>query len=247
MSGAIERLNTGIESMEALPLSIAPRADRREFPRYSVSEVALYLHIPERTVRSWMYPRRTSGLNGAEIVSAPLIYPADGKGNRLSFYNLVEAHILKSTRTRDEVPMSEIRAAIDYAVPSGDKHPLITREWLTEGRYLFEERFGNLLNASKQGQLAFSEVMSEYLSRIDRDTLKAPSALYPFVPNKPQSKVVTIRPGVSSGVPTITGTGISIPILFGRYIAGDSIEEMAEDYELPTEQVKDAIAYIEAA
>jgi len=221
--------------------------DRREMPRYSVSEVALYLHIPEKTLRSWLFGRPYPTTTGT-VRSLPLIEPADGVGQKLSFFNLVEAHILKSTRERDDVPMSAIRAAIDYAnqTPSVP-HPLITREFMTEGSFLFEEKLGEIINASKHGQLAFVPLIAGYLERIDRDSIGAPSVLYPFIPNRPTSRVVAIKPGVSSGVPTVSGTGISIPILYGRFNAGDTIQDLADDYELTTEQVEDAIEYLAAA
>jgi uncharacterized protein (DUF433 family) len=181
------------------------------------------------------------------VMSKPLITPADPTGSRLSFYNLVEAHILKSTRERDEVPMQEIRAAIDYAMADDpNPHPLITRKFETEGSSLFVSKLEQVVNYSKHGQLAFAELMRGYLDRIDRDTT-GPSGLYPFVPNKPASKVVVIRPGVSSGVPTVAGTGISIPVLYGRFTAGDSIPDIADDYDLTIEKVEDAIAYLAAA
>jgi uncharacterized protein (DUF433 family) len=185
---------------------------------------------------------------GGTRVSRPLIEPADASESKLSFYNLVEAHILKSTRQRDEVPMSAIRDALDYA--AGDEppsHPLITKKFLTEGRFLFEEKLGQLVNSSKFGQLAFDPIMLSYLERIDRDSVGSPFILYPFIPNKPTSKVVAIKPSVSSGVPTVSGTGISIPILYGRFTAGDSISDLADDYELSAEKVEDAIAYLYAA
>ncbi len=74
---------------------------------------------------------------------------------------------------------------------------------------------------SKYGQLAFRALMVSYLDRIDRDSVGSPSVLYPFIPTKPNSKTVAIKPSVSSGVPTVSGTGISIPILYGRFSAGD--------------------------
>jgi uncharacterized protein (DUF433 family) len=104
-----------------------------------------------------------------------------------------------------------------------------------------------LVNASKQGQLAFSAILDGFLARIDRDSVGYPMTLYPFVPNKPESRAVAIKPGVSSGVPTIRGTGISIPILQGRYLAGDSFADLADDYDLKIEEVEDAINYIQAA
>jgi len=236
----------GHEEMKTEPTPITAGVDRREIPRYGVPEAALYLHVPEKTLRSWLYGRQYT--TGGEVrFSLPLIDPADANGGRLSFFNLVEAHILKSTRERDEVPMSAVRAALDYASSEPSRHPLIEKKFVTEGRYLFEQKLEQIVNSSMFGQFAFDPIILSYLERIDRDTIGDPSALYPFVPNKPQSKVVTIKPGLSSGVPTITGTGISIPILYGRFKAGDSIDDLADDYELKSEDVKDAIAYLDAA
>ena len=222
--------------------------DRREIPLYTIPETALYLHLPVKTLRSWLYGRPYTLSTGEMKHSRPLIEPADGNGYYLSFYNIVEAHVLKSTRERDEVPMQAVRDALDYASANDPSpHPLLSRHFLTEGRFLFEKSLAGLVNASKFGQMAFELIMLDYLERIDRDTLGSPFALHPFVPNKPLSKVVTIKPGVSSGVPTVSGTGISIPIMFGRFKAGDSIDDLAEDYELTKEQVEDAIAYLDEA
>ena len=216
-------------------------------PRYTVTEVAQYLHMSPKTLRSWLYGRHYPTTGGGTGFFEPLIQPADPTGNRLSFFNLVEAHILLATRQRDDVPMAAIRAALDYASGDPSTHPLITKDFLTEGRFLFEEKLGELVNTSKYGQLAFDPILRGYLERIDRDSVGYPMLLFPFVPNRPASKVVVIRPGVSSGVPTISGTGISIPILYGRYQAGDTIPDLADDYGVSVEEVGDAIAYLEAA
>jgi len=220
--------------------------DRRAAPRYSVAEVSLYLHLHEKTLRSWLFGRQYT-VAGETVMSQPLIVPADPSRSRLSFYNLVECHILKSARQRDEVPMQAIRDAIEYAMDSDPSpHPLITQRFETEGSFLFVEKLGQLVNYTKQGQLAFGEIMQDALKRIDRDYI-GPSVLYPFIPNRPNSKVVAIKPGVSSGVPTVSGTGISIQILFGRFNAGDSVTDLMDDYELTKEQVEDALEYLRAA
>jgi uncharacterized protein (DUF433 family) len=219
--------------------------DRREIPIYSVPEAALYLHVQEKTLRNWLYGRSYQTKEGPKY-SEPLIAPADGPGYRLSFFNLVEAHILKSTLWIDNVPMSAIRDALAWAIPEATPHPLISRFFRTEGSALFEKRLGEIVNASKYGQLAFPDV-EPFLERIDRHSVDYPTVLYPFIPNKPESKVVVIKPGVSSGVPTIAGTGISVPVVFGRYQAGDSIEDLADDYGLKTEEVEDAIAFLDEA
>src|SRR4026209_204828 len=45
----------------------------------------------------------------------PLIARPSSGDPRLSFSNLVEAHVLRSLRTKHEVPMSAVRVALDYA------------------------------------------------------------------------------------------------------------------------------------
>jgi len=220
--------------------------DPREVPRYGLVEVASFLHLPENTLRSWVSGRTFPKIKG-EGFSCPLIEPADGEGSTLSFYNLIEAHILRSTRRRDEVPMKFIRAAIDYvaqAFPS--EHPLITQQFETDGRFLFIRKFDELINASRMGQFGIEPVLNEYLNRIDRDK-GMPVTLYPVIPGKPKSKAVAIKYGVSSGAPVLAGTGILVSVLGDRYREGDTVDELATDYERPKEQIEDAIAYLEAA
>jgi uncharacterized protein (DUF433 family) len=221
--------------------------DPREIPRYAVSEVSLFLHLPENTLRSWVSGRTFPRVAG-EGYFKPLIEPADGQGSTLSFYNLIEAHILKSTRRRDEVPMKFVRTAIDYVLEKfPSPHPLITQKFETDGRFLFVRKFDDLINASKMGQLGIEPVLREYLSRIDRDTRGMPVTLYPIIPDRPDSKSVAIKYGVSAGAPVLSGTGILISALVNRYKAGDTIQDLCEDYDQPKERIEDAIAYLEAA
>ena len=95
------------------------------------------------------------------------------------------------------------------------------------------------------GQLA-DELLIQ-LERIDRDTVGMPVAIYPEIPDKPDSKAIVIRYGVSSGAPVINGTGVLISVLWGRYQAGDGVDDLVEDYEIPKDKVEDAIAYLQAA
>ena len=235
------------KDMKSANLAYDPSLDAREVPRYAIAEVSNFLHIPENTLRSWVSGRTYPRIDG-EGFSRPLIDPADASGTFLSFFNLIEAHILKSTLRRDEVPMKYIRTAIDYvndAYPS--QHPLITQEFETEGQFLFVRKLGELINASLMGQLAMEPILKEYLSRIDRDTQKMPVALYPEIPGKPKSRAVAIKYGVSSGAPVVSGTGILVSALLGRKYAGDTLRDLASDYDIPEDQVEDALTYLEAA
>src|SRR3712207_785505 len=78
--------------------------DPREVPAYTIGDAARYLHMPAATLRSWFvgrtYPRRRGGPGSFKR----LITPADAQASRLSFLNLVEAHVLRALRTEHGVP-----------------------------------------------------------------------------------------------------------------------------------------------
>jgi len=58
---------------------------------------------------------------------------------------------------------------------------------------------------------------------------------------------VTINPRVGFGRPTVTGTGISTAVLASLVRAGESVDSVAEDYDLSIDQVTAAIRFEEAA
>jgi uncharacterized protein (DUF433 family) len=60
-----------------------------------------------------------------------------------------------------------------------------------------------------------------------------------------KGKVVSILPTVSSGRPIIDGTGIPVASIWNRYKAGDGIEQIADDYEIPESQIVGALDYFE--
>ena len=92
-----------------MPMTI----DRRERPTYAVTEAALYLGVPKSTLRSWVYGRYYQTKHGPKFFR-PIIEPADPTKCLLSFYNLVEAHVLSSTRIDYRIQLKHIRSAVDY-------------------------------------------------------------------------------------------------------------------------------------
>jgi hypothetical protein len=88
--------------------------DPREAPLYTLAEAAHYLHLPPATLRSWVEGRYfTSG--GERRFSPGVIVRPDSEDARLSFTNLVEAHVLRALRSEHGVPMQHVRKALDYA------------------------------------------------------------------------------------------------------------------------------------
>lgn len=226
-------------------------ADQRELPRYGIKESAYYLGIPKATLVSWAEGRYYPLKHGGRKFFKPLIDMRGG--SLLSFYNLVEAHILKSMRKLYALHVLEIRSAIQYIArrfPS--VHPLITEQFWTDGKDLLVKKLELTIDASSGGQLGLRPVLDLYLRRIERDRFGLPMQLFPFrvgwrekIDEEPP-KTVVIDPDVSSGRPVVYGTGVMTCILSGRYKAGERIGELARDYGLSRHRVEEAIHYFEA-
>ncbi len=213
--------------------------DPHELPAYTISEAARYLTVPAATIRYW-----SVGRDGY----VPLIEVSEHSPRLLSFLNLVELHVLAAIRREHEVKMPSIRVAIQYlskhAQRATDKrHPLISRELETDGLDLFTEEYGKLINISRAGQTAMREIISAALRRIERDLEGVPIKLYPFTRSAiaEAPAMVVIDPALSAGRPVIAGTGLATQLIAERNKAGESVNELARDYERGYAEIEEAI------
>lgn len=211
--------------------------DVREHPRYSVEDAAYYLRIPVSTMRAWVSGYKTRSRSTGMITKhPPVIIPADSKRLLLSFYNLAEAHVLRSTRDKN-VPLSNVRRAIEF-VRDGMKqnHPLISNDFATSGRDIFVEHLGQPVNATRYGQVGMREVIQQYLERIERDEYGMPRQFSPMY-----AKHIAINPMLSSGKPVLRGTGIMVEVLSARKESGESYSELADDFGLSQTDIEQVI------
>ena len=212
--------------------------DLRELPAYSIPEAAHYLGVPPSTVRWWSVGRDCY---------PPLIEPAgrSGRAVLLSFFNLVELHVLAVIRREHEVKLGKVRKAIDYLRERLDSgpHPLITHRMLTDGVDLFVESLGELVNISREGQRVMRELLQQALHRIEWDESGHPVKLEPFTRGRhlQDARMVLIDPRLSGGRPVIAGTGLATEIIAERYKAGESVEELAQDYGRSEAEIQEAI------
>lgn len=222
--------------------------DPRRWPAYSLAEAAHYLRMPVGTLRSWVVGRWYPVARQSKR-SRPLIHLDDPQRQYLSFINLVEAHVLVAIRRRHGVKLPKVRIALDYVRRQFQvERPLIDQTFQTDGLDLFVERYGDLINASREGQQAMKEIISVYLQRIERDSKGLPIKLYPFTRDtesdaapKSDPRVVVMNPAVSFGRPVIVGTGIPVSSIYERYRAGDSVAALAQDFRLDTSAIEEAI------
>ena len=206
-----------------------------ELPAYAVSRAAQIVRLSPSTLRLW------AGGNGDH---KQLFVPADEQPLNLSFSNLVEAFVLASIRRVHGISMQKVRKALHLVgTEMGIKRPLIHAQFKTDGKRLFIERAGRLLEASQPNQALLEKILSQNLERIDWG-LDVAQRLHPWVRadiGAAQPKSIVIDPRRGFGQPVIIGTGIQARVVAGRYRAGESINELADDYGLSLDLIEDAI------
>jgi uncharacterized protein (DUF433 family) len=214
-----------------------------EQPAYGLTEASRYLSIPSATLRSWVAGRKYPTETGPRFFKPIIQLPEDVRAG-LSFVNLVEAHVLDAIRRHHQVPLGKIRQAIHYLQKHfSSAHPLAEQRFQTDGIDLFVEKFGQLINVTQSGQMALRDLLKAYLHRVERDASGTAVRLYPFTRKRDLSepKVVVIDPHISYGRPVLVGTGIPTAIVAERYKAGESIDELAEDYGRSRNEIEEAI------
>lgn len=233
--------------------------DPRELPLYGLTDTSRYLKVNIRTLSSWIHGRKYKLDDGSEKFWPPVIQLPDSEKPQLSFYNLVEVHVLLGIRRIYNVQFYKVRSALKYLETQfPDKNPLAKHDFWTDKFDIFIKESGDLICASRHGQQVIEEAVKQYLYRIDRDIDLAPFRLYPFSNQiifkmndskhgprdlESQPKNIVIDPLVSFGRPTLSGTGVATNVIAGRFKAGEKIVALAADYEIEENQVKEALSY----
>ena len=217
--------------------------DVRRMPLYTAAEAARFLHLPVSTVRAWAFGQGYRA-KGEHRRFQPVINTADPKGRRLSFVNLVELLVLAAIRKEHHVELRQVRRAVEFLrkrFPSA--HPLADNQFQTDGLDLFVEKYGDLLNISRDGQVAMKELIQRYLKLVERDASGVPFKLHlPRRAGTPEPLVaVVIDPERGYGRPVLDGRGIRTEVIVERFQAGESIESLAEDYGLKVLAVEDIL------
>ena len=223
--------------------------DPRDLPLYNVGEAAAYLRLSRATLNSWVIGR-TYPKKGSRGYFRPLIQLPSRSDRRLSFYNLIEAHVLRALRTKHSVALKTVRNAVDYAESElGIERLLISPELRTAGGDLFLEKYGQLIDLSRSGQLAMKKLLENYLRRIEWDSAELPARFYPFLADEAMDgpRRIVIDPTLSFGRPVLARHRITVSALAERINAGETVDFVADDYGLEISEIQEALIYELAA
>lgn len=215
-------------------------------PAYPASEAAYILNLPLATVKAWSFGQTRQ--DDGRVSFKAVIRAADTRKKLLSFANLCELHVLAVTRRVHRISLPKVRDSVEYLRSElGVDRPLIDRQFKTNGIDLFVEHASKLLNVSRQGQEALRGEFELALARIERDNQGNPIKLFPYSRTSDraatQPKSVVIDPRLSFGRPVLTHSAVPTEVIYDRFQAGDSLEDMALDYNVDEKEIEEALRF----
>lgn len=170
--------------------------------------------------------------------------PGKARGASLSYLELVEVAFVATFRQMG-VSLTRIRKARDYLAQTFHaEYPLATRRFKTEGTHILMElregegmrEIDQLVLADQSGQLAWEDLIGERFLEFDYEEELAVRWHVAGL-----GTPIIIDPRVSFGAPTVGG--IATWAIKGRWQAQESVAEIADDFHLAEEQVRQALTF----
>ena len=215
----------------------------RRTPAYPFTEAAHYLRLPASTLRAWCVGQDYQ-YKGRPKRYQRVIQLDGSTSEGLSFLNLIEAHVLSALRRLHRISLPKIRDALKLVREEmGVERPLADASFATIGLRLYIQHAYGLLDVSNR-QYEFQEIVDVYLRRIKRSPDGVPIKLYPFTRKDAltdRESPVEMDPTVQFGRPVLVGTRVPTAVLADRFKAGDTLEELANDYRTSPQAIEEAI------
>lgn len=217
----------------AKPRLTEPWKRRLYLPAYTAADAARYAHAKPQTVAYW----HKGGRLGPAL-------PGKQPGVRLSYMQLAEVAFVATFRKLG-VSLPRLRRARDYLAQTfKSEFPFAEYRLLTEGQHVLldlqevepDVEIPRLIIADANGQVAWAKMVEQRFMEFDYEN---ELAVRWHVAGR-QSKIV-IDPRISFGAPNISG--IATWAIKGRALAGESVPDIGEDFNLEEGEVYEALAF----
>ena len=222
---------------------------RFSVPLYTVAEAAGALGVPATTLSTWAFGYGRRGAKGLSHRSEPVITAVKaGRGPSVPFIGLAEGMVLAAIR-REGVPLQRVRPALEVLKRDiGIEHALASKRLYTDGADLLFDHASELpadeaeavrdLVVVRSGQRVFSEVVKDYLSRLEwgRDGY----AKLIRLPAYGRASVIA-DPKRAFGQPTFERGGARVADVLGRFWSGDDIRTLSREFGVPEPEIEEVL------
>lgn len=205
-------------------------------PAYQVKDAAKYARISAQTILNWQKAR---GEN-----TAPISNREDG--HLLSYLQLIEVAIVAAMREAG-VSLNTIRDAREFMGQRlKSEFPFAQHGFKTDGKNILMnlsdfdkgESRDKLIIVSKGGQLGWKPILEDKLKEFEYHKNSGVAIKWHV---RGTSSSIVIDPQVSFGAPTVRG--IPTWTIKGRLDAGESVDDIADDFSIKKSDVKSALEF----
>ncbi|MDU0293262.1 DUF433 domain-containing protein [Saccharothrix longispora] len=205
--------------------------DRFQDALLTPKETARHLLIPATTLYTWL---------AEEAGGAPLVHQvrAEHRGApSVPFVAVVEAYVLRSLRDLGLTKRKIRDAATAVRKEFGTPYGLATKKIVTDGVDIFLEYADGDLARVGDRQQPIRDVLGGYLRYIEwnaDDDFASSLRLRQY----PDTAPVVIDPRFGWGAPVISENRVPVDAVVQMWLAGDSLRDVAEEYDLEPDQVE---------
>jgi uncharacterized protein (DUF433 family) len=208
---------------------------------YTIPDVSRILRLPQHRVRLWL----AEYWNGVFAKYRKKCSWGTRRDKAVGFHALIEFYIFYQLREHGVSAFRVVKAHESIAKTLKTSFPFASSRIMTDGRVVLFSPKGevSLISADETLQLNLKEVIERYLLKID---FSEDDLAERFYPNGKNSSIV-VDPHHQFGQPTVKGTNISVQALYSYHKGGESASLLSNLFELPEEQVREAIEFFSRA
>lgn len=205
--------------------------DKFNDPLLTPKETARHLLIPDTTMYGWL----RENANGAPLVHH--VEPAKRGRPSMPFVAVIEAYVLRSLRDLGLSKRSVRDAAATIRMEFGTPYALATKRIATDGVDIFVHYADDDLARLGDGQRPIRQVINDHLDYITWDTadeFPARLRLRQYTDVAP----VVIDPRFGWGAPVVAATKVPVDAVVELWLAGESLADVAYEYDMTPEQAE---------
>lgn len=209
-------------------------------PRYGFAEADRLARVSAGTSKRWTRGYSYESPEGERVRKPPVGKTEPSPDVAVSFADLVEVAAIHGLRGLG-FSLVQIRQIVGSCQElfSSDR-PLLSHRFRADGRDAFVQGDDGLLVSVLRGKrrTAWDDVLDPFLATVDYQDGWA----HRWWPQG-RSKQVVIDPDFGYGLPVVAGTGVRTEILVERSEVGETLDQMAADFGIPVESVRDALQF----
>jgi uncharacterized protein (DUF433 family) len=205
--------------------------DKFSDPLLTPHDVARHLLIPPGTVYAWL----NENVGGEPLVHA--VRTAKRGWPSVPFIAVIEAYVLRSLRDLGLTKKKIRAAAADVRKEFETPYGLATKRIATDGIDIFVHYADDDIVRVGDNQRPIREVISNYLEYIKWDKADSfPARLR--LSQYPDVAPVIIDPRFGWGAPVLESTKVPVDAVVDLWLAGESLEDVAYEYDMTRKQVE---------